>query len=136
MGERCLLLTKYLRLWGLEISKVLYLYMLGWVLKVMEMMLLSFVGPAVQSEWGLSSRLESFITNIVFAGMLVGAYLGGVVSNNHARRKGFLIPALIVMFVASFLRAFSPNYASLLILHCLVGVGLGGCPALRFHRGF
>ncbi|KAF6155203.1 hypothetical protein GIB67_019729 [Kingdonia uniflora] len=73
--------------------------------------------------------MESFITSIVFPGMLVGAYLWGIVSNNYGRRKGFLIPT-IVMFVAGFLSAFSPNYASLLILHCLVGVGLGGCPVL------
>ncbi|GJY19380.1 organic cation/carnitine transporter 7 isoform X2 [Tanacetum coccineum] len=28
---------------------------LGWVAEAMEMMLLSFVGPAIQPEWGLSS---------------------------------------------------------------------------------
>ncbi|KAF6174993.1 hypothetical protein GIB67_026481 [Kingdonia uniflora] len=97
---------------------------MGWVLEAMEIMLLSFVGSAVQSMWGLSSCQESFIASIVFAGMLVGAYLWGVVSDNHGRRKEFLIP-VIVMFVDSFLSVFSSNYASLLILRCLVGAGLG-----------
>ncbi|CAB4302634.1 unnamed protein product [Prunus armeniaca] len=42
---------------------------------------------------GLSSQQESFITSVVFAGMLVGAYSWGIVSDKHGRRKGFLITA-------------------------------------------
>lgn len=59
---------------------------MGWVSEAMEMMLLSFVGSAVQSEWGLSAREESLITSIVFAGMLVGAYSWGIVSDICGRR--------------------------------------------------
>lgn len=59
---------------------------MGWVSEAMEMMLLSFVGPAVQSAWGLSAKQESLITSVVFAGMLVGAYSWGIVSDNHGRR--------------------------------------------------
>lgn len=59
---------------------------MGWISEAMEMMLLSFVGPAVQSFWGLSSHQESLITTVVFAGMLVGAYSWGVVSDKYGRR--------------------------------------------------
>lgn len=59
---------------------------MGWISEAMEMMLLSFVGPAVQSVWGLSSHEESLITSIVFAGMLVGAYSWGIVSDVYGRR--------------------------------------------------
>lgn len=58
----------------------------GWISEAMEMMLLSFVGPAVQSAWNLSSHQESFITSAVFAGMLIGAYTWGIVSDKHGRR--------------------------------------------------
>ncbi|KAF8407375.1 hypothetical protein HHK36_006506 [Tetracentron sinense] len=116
---------------------------MGWVAEAMEMMLLSFVGPAVQSEWGLSSHEESLISSVVFAGMLVGAYSWGIVSDIYGRRQvwchvfctgtftmnGFLITA-IVTSIAGFLSAFAPNYTSLLILRCLVGIGLGGGPVL------
>nr|CAN64534.1 hypothetical protein VITISV_042940 [Vitis vinifera] len=102
---------------------------MGWISEAMEMMLLSFVGPAVQSAWGLSSHEESLITSVVFAGMLVGAYSWGIVSDNHGRRKGFLITA-VVTSAAGFLSAFAPNYISLIILRCLVGLGLGGGPVL------
>ncbi|KAK9282064.1 hypothetical protein L1049_004976 [Liquidambar formosana] len=49
-----------------------------------------FVGPAVQSEWDLSSREESLITSVVFAGMLVGAYSWGIVSDNHGRANSLI----------------------------------------------
>ncbi|GKV26814.1 hypothetical protein SLEP1_g36044 [Rubroshorea leprosula] len=98
---------------------------MGWVSEAMEMMLLSFIGPAVQSLWGLSSHQESLITSVVFVGMLIGAYSWGVVSDKHGRRRGFLITA-IVTAVAGFLSAFAPNYILLIIFRCFVGLGLGG----------
>ncbi|KAK3206630.1 hypothetical protein Dsin_020676 [Dipteronia sinensis] len=100
---------------------------MGWVSEAMEMMLLSFIGPSVQSFWSLSSKQESLITSVVFAGMLFGAYSWGIVSDNYGRRKGFLITA-IVTSGAGLLSAFAPNYILLLIFRCLVGVGLGGGP--------
>ncbi|KAK6915235.1 Major facilitator superfamily [Dillenia turbinata] len=98
---------------------------MGWVSEAMEMMLLSFIGPSVQSEWGLSSSQESLITSVVFAGMLVGAYSWGIVSDTYGRRRGFLITAIITSS-AGLLSGFAPNYISLLIIRGLVGVGLGG----------
>lgn len=60
---------------------------LGSVAEAMEMMILSFIGPALESEWGLSSTQETLITTVVFAGMLVGAYSWGVISDNFGRRQ-------------------------------------------------
>nr|XP_043628057.1 organic cation/carnitine transporter 7-like [Erigeron canadensis] len=97
---------------------------LGWVAEAMEMMLLSFIGPAIQPEWGLSSSEESYIATITFVGMLVGAYMWGVVSDRYGRKKGFL-GASIITSGAGILSAFAPNYTSLLILRCFIGVGLG-----------
>ncbi|KAG2240915.1 hypothetical protein Bca4012_066425 [Brassica carinata] len=102
---------------------------MGMVAEAMEMMLLSFVGPAVQSLWNLSSREESLITSVVFAGMLIGAYSWGIVADKHGRRKGFIITA-VVTFIAGFLSAFAPNYTWLIVLRCFVGLGLGGGPVL------
>ncbi|GJU68171.1 organic cation/carnitine transporter 7-like protein [Tanacetum coccineum] len=97
---------------------------LGWIAEAMEMMLLSFVGPAIQPQWGLSSSQESLISTVAFGGMLVGAYSWGVVSDSYGRKKGFL-GSTIITSVAGLVSAFAPNYISLLILRCIVGVGLG-----------
>ncbi|XP_020593141.1 organic cation/carnitine transporter 7-like [Phalaenopsis equestris] len=95
----------------------------------MEVMILSFIGSAVQSEWKLSPREKSLVSSAVFAGMLVGASTWGVVSDNFGRRKGFVFTALVTS-VAGFLSAFAPNYISLVILRFFVGAGLGGGPVL------
>ncbi|KAL4205227.1 hypothetical protein AMTRI_Chr01g136310 [Amborella trichopoda] len=102
---------------------------MAWIAEAMEVMLLSFVGPAVQLEWNLSSREESMITSVVFVGMLFGAYTWGIVSDNYGRRVGFFATALVTG-VAGLLSSFSPNYVSLIITRCVVGVGLGGGPVL------
>lgn len=97
---------------------------LGWVAEAMEMMILSFIGREVQVEWGLSSSEESLISTVVFAGMLIGAYSWGLVSDTYGRKKGFL-GAAILTGGAGLLSAFSPNYISLVVLRFLVGIGLG-----------
>ncbi|XP_028126066.1 organic cation/carnitine transporter 7-like isoform X3 [Camellia sinensis] len=66
---------------------------LGWVAEAMEVMILSFIGPAVKYEWSLSSSEESLITTVVFGGMLVGAYSWGLVSDNFGRRQ-IIMPRL------------------------------------------
>ncbi|KAJ3678388.1 hypothetical protein LUZ60_002191 [Juncus effusus] len=97
--------------------------------EAMEMMLLSFVGPSVQSQWGLTAQQESLITSVVFVGMLVGGYSWGIVSDNYGRRVGFNFTA-IVTGGAGLLSAFAPNYSTLIIFRFMVGVGLGGGPVL------
>lgn len=98
---------------------------LGWMSEAMEMMLLSVVGVAVQSEWGISPRDESLLSSVVFAGMLFGAYFWGVISDGYGRRKGYL-GATITIAVAGFCSTFSPNYKTLLFSRCLLGFGIGG----------
>ncbi|KAL6560094.1 hypothetical protein OROHE_006332 [Orobanche hederae] len=98
---------------------------LGWIADAMEMMILSFVGSAVQSEWGLSPGYKSLLSTVVFAGMFFGAFLWGVISDSYGRKKSILGVA-IVAAGAGLLSAFSPNYISLIILRCVAGVGLGG----------
>lgn len=102
---------------------------MGWISDSMEIMLLSFVGPAVHTQWNLSSQQESFITSMVFIGMLVGAYMWGLVSDAYGRRSGFFFTA-IVTSMGGLLSAIAPNYTTLLICRCLVGIGLGGAPVL------
>eukprot|EP01018_Ginkgo_biloba_P026871 Gb_23365 [translate_table: standard] len=70
---------------------------MGWVAEAMEMMLLSFVGPAVHSEWGLSPHQESLITSVVFVGMMVGACSWGILSDSKGRRQ-IPSPKLLVKF--------------------------------------
>ncbi|KAJ7520285.1 hypothetical protein O6H91_20G076600 [Diphasiastrum complanatum] len=98
---------------------------ISWMAEAMEMMLLSFVGPAVQSLWNLTPKEQSFISSVVFGGMMIGAYSWGILSDLKGRRVGFFVTA-VVTFIAGFLSALSPDYYSLLFCRAIVGVGLGG----------
>ncbi|XP_024368939.1 organic cation/carnitine transporter 7 [Physcomitrium patens] len=98
---------------------------LAWLADAAEMILLSFIGPSAKCEWGLSSFEEGAITSAVFAGIFVGAYVWGLVSDMKGRRLGFMATALFTFFFG-LLSAWSPTYLSLLLARTLVGFGLGG----------
>ncbi|CAK7345859.1 unnamed protein product [Dovyalis caffra] len=98
---------------------------LGWFSEAMELMILSFVGPAVKFQWDLSDDQESLISTVVFAGMLVGGFSLGLISDCYGRRKGLLGLNLLTC-VAGVLSTFSPNYASLVTFRFFVGFGVGG----------
>jgi len=98
-----------------------------WAADAMEMMLLSFIGPALACEWGLSAGQEAALSTAVFGGMLAGAGAWGALSDACGRRAAFAGPALF-MLIFSAASAVAPSFGALLAFRALVGVGLGGAP--------
>ncbi|KAK4396639.1 Organic cation/carnitine transporter 7 [Sesamum angolense] len=98
---------------------------IGWFSDAMEITLLSFIGPALESEWSLSPTEESLLSTAVFGGMIVGSYFLGFIADAYGRRVGIRCVAMIT-FAAGLLSAFSPGYKSLVILRFLVGFGAAG----------
>ncbi|EPS64332.1 hypothetical protein M569_10450, partial [Genlisea aurea] len=98
---------------------------IGYFSDAMEMSLLSFIGPALKSEWSLTPIQESLITTVVFVGMLCGAVFWGLIADSFGRKTGIQIVSLIV-FGAGLLSSFSPNYVSLLIFRLILGFGASG----------
>ncbi|KAL6064783.1 hypothetical protein QOT17_010673 [Balamuthia mandrillaris] len=75
-----------------------------------------------------SSLTLTLVSSSVFAGMLLGAWLGGFVSDRWGRRWGCRLSALCCG-VFGLLSAFSPTYGGLLLCRFGVGVGLGSSPS-------
>lgn len=100
---------------------------LAWMGDAMEMMLLSFLGPSVRCEWGVSPSEEGRLTSVVFVGMLFGAPTWGMVADAKGRRFAFFLTTVIT-FVAGVVSAFSPSFTFLLLARTVVGFGLGGVP--------
>ncbi|CAN6310110.1 unnamed protein product [Urochloa humidicola] len=97
---------------------------MGWVAEAMEVMLLSFLGPVVRKEWNVSPQDESLLSSVVFAGMLIGAFTWGFISDRYGRRTVLLLSTLLTSGLG-FLSALSPNYLCLMALRFFVGIGVG-----------
>eukprot|EP01116_Phalansterium_solitarium_P004166 TRINITY_DN1506_c0_g1_i1.p1 TRINITY_DN1506_c0_g1~~TRINITY_DN1506_c0_g1_i1.p1 ORF type:complete len:483 (+),score=120.83 TRINITY_DN1506_c0_g1_i1:138-1586(+) len=96
----------------------------------MEMMLLSFLAPAVKEEWSLETWQSSLLGSVVFIGILIGASAWGIVADRFGRRVASLGLTMcsVVFGVAS---ALSPNVWVLMLMRLLTGFAVGGA-----HVGF
>jgi MFS family permease len=85
---------------------------LAWAADAMETMLLSYLGPAAACAWPstVGPAAQSLLTSVVFAGMLVGVYCLGAVSDGLGRRKGFFLSAAL-LGTAGLASAMSPSFA-------------------------
>ena len=100
---------------------------LSWLCDAMEMMLLSFIGPAARCEWRLTTTQASSLTSFVFVGMGFGAPSFGM----FADRKGRLFSLRCstgLTLLAGVGSALAPTFSALCFARMVVGFGLGGVP--------
>ena len=100
---------------------------LSWLCDAMEMMLLSFIGPAARCEWRLTTTQASSLTSFVFLGMGFGAPGFGM----FADRKGRLFSLRCstgLTLLAGVGSALAPTFSALCFARMVVGFGLGGVP--------
>ncbi|GBG25757.1 Solute carrier family 22 member 22 [Hondaea fermentalgiana] len=91
----------------------------------MEMMLLSFLGPSVRCEFGISKEEEALLTTVVFIGAMLGAYVCGVLADRFGRR--YCLKWLSTLtFILGFASAFAPDFSSLVVIRGVMGICLGG----------
>ncbi|MCW2700286.1 MAG: yceI [Blastococcus sp.] len=99
---------------------------LGWSLDAMDVGLISFVmaSLAAQQQWDITPAALSWIASIGFAGMALGATLGGLLADRFGRRQVFAV-TLLIFGVATGAAAFSWSVGALLVFRFLIGLGLG-----------
>src|SRR3954463_8057834 len=97
---------------------------LGWALDAMGVGLISFVMAALAVQWQLSPTELSWIGSIGFAGMALGATLGGLLADRFGRRQVFAV-TLLIFGVATGAAALSWSVGALLVFRFLIGLGLG-----------
>lgn len=96
----------------------------GWALDAMDVGLVSFVITALIAQWGLTGEEASWIAAVGFAGMAIGASVGGLLADRLGRRSVFAI-TLLVYGVATGASALVGGLALLLVFRFFVGLGLG-----------
>lgn len=97
----------------------------GWLFDSMDVGLVSFVMPALQSEWGLSPSQLGLIGSVGMVGMAVGAAMSGMLADKYGRRKVILF-TLVLFGLATGLAGLAVGLTSMLLARFLVGLGLGG----------
>ncbi len=90
----------------------------------MDVGLVSFIITALIAQWGLTGTEASWIASVGFAGMAIGASVGGLLADRFGRRSVFAI-TLLVYGAATGASALVGGLALLLVLRFVVGLGLG-----------
>jgi putative MFS transporter len=94
-------------------------------------LLLGFALPSLIGEFGITTTQAGLTVTATFAGMLVGAWFWGTISDYIGRRMGFQVTVLIFALFG-LLSALAPSWEWLLVLRFLTGFGLGGALPLDF----
>lgn len=102
-----------------------------WAADAAEVLLLGFALPSIIAEFGLTPTQGGLTVTATFAGMLIGAWFWGTISDYIGRRTGFQLTVLIFA-VFGLLSAFAPSWEWLLVLRFITGFGLGGALPLDF----
>ncbi|MFC0678492.1 MFS transporter [Lysobacter korlensis] len=97
---------------------------IGWALDAMEIGLISFVIAQLSITWSADAAALSWVASAGFAGMAIGAALGGLLADRFGRRNVFAV-TLLLYGVASGLSALAWSVAVLIVLRFVVGLGLG-----------
>jgi MFS family permease len=82
---------------------------LSWMCDALEVMLLSFLGPAVECEWHVGPARMGALTSVVFAGMCIGGPLWGAISDGWGRRTSFAM-SVVCTTVFGFLSAAARSF--------------------------
>jgi MFS transporter, putative metabolite:H+ symporter len=102
-----------------------------WAADAAEIFLLSFALPGFSEEFALSGGEAGLVVTSTFAGMLLGAWFWGALSDRIGRRTGFQL-TVAVFAVCGLASAFAPSALWLGVLRFLTGFGLGGALPLDF----
>ncbi len=91
----------------------------------LDFQIMALVAPAVAKDWSLGPRELGFVLSSTGVGMLVGAYLFGILGDKIGRRTGFQV-TVSIFAAASGLCMFAGNATELAALRFVTGIGIGG----------
>ena len=97
---------------------------LGYGLDFYNILVVSFLMGAIRHDLNITLTEAGVITTVTLVGSVVGGILFGWVGDRIGRKQA-LLWALGIFSVGAILSAFSWNFASLLALRGITGIGLG-----------
>src|SRR5918912_2912391 len=98
---------------------------LGWTMDAFDYFLVVLVYAEIAADFHESLTKMAFLTTVTLVMRPVGAFLFGLWADRAGRRIPLMVDVCFYSLVG-FLCAFAPNYAVLLVLRLLYGIGMGG----------
>ena len=98
---------------------------LGWVFDYYEVFLLTFLMLPLRQEFGLSVAEAGWLFSAQLLSLAVGGIVFGWLADRYGR-KPILVITIVVYALATFARAFAPDYATMMALTVIGGLGIGG----------
>jgi AAHS family 4-hydroxybenzoate transporter-like MFS transporter len=90
-----------------------------------DVLVVSYTGSEIMSEFGLSKTLQGYIYSAGLAGMTLGCLFIAPIADRIGRRRLFIF-AIVLESIAMILSSMVISYTQLLILRFLAGLGIGG----------
>lgn len=98
---------------------------LGLIFDSFDLYLISFAMPMILKEWNISSITAGWLASGAMWGMIIGAYLWGIIGDRIGRKTS-LSGTILVYSLITGLSAWAWNTFSLFAARFAVGIGLGG----------
>lgn len=90
-----------------------------------DVLVVSYTGSEILSEFGLTKTLQGYIFSAGLAGMTLGCLFIAPIADRIGRRKLFIF-AILLESLAMILSSMVTSYNQLLVLRFLAGLGIGG----------
>jgi putative MFS transporter len=104
---------------------ILWVLILGlsYLLETFDSTVFGYLAPSIRAQWGLSIAQVGVISSAAFPGMMIGAFLGGRLSDQFGRKPA-LVGATLLYSAASLLCALAPTFGVLFAGRFLTGIGV------------
>ena len=90
----------------------------------MDVLILSYVAPALSADWQISPERLGVVFSAGLAGMAVGGMVIAPMADRFGRRR-LILASLIMMAIAMFMAGIAGSVIELIVSRFVVGIGIG-----------
>ncbi|MDG4275143.1 MFS transporter [Pseudomonas aeruginosa] len=83
----------------------------------------AYASPTIKAHTGLSTEQIGVISSVFFVGMILGALVGGRLSDKLGRRS-VLVWSTVLCSLGALATAFAPDYGTMLVSRAVTGIGV------------